>query len=69
MFAILVTEHPFLDARIYKKEAKSLMKKGYVVTMIVPRKDGFLFDINGAIFKDRFLEKTFIYEGIKIVTL
>lgn len=64
----LITEHPFLDARIYKKEAKSLMKIGYDVTMIVPMKNGYLFDINGAIFKDSFLEKTFIYEGIKIVT-
>ncbi|WBX80845.1 glycosyltransferase [Virgibacillus salarius] len=64
----LLTEHPFLDARIFKKEAKSLLKQGYRVTMIVPRIEGYLFDIDGSTFTERFLEKTFYYEGIKIVT-
>jgi glycosyltransferase involved in cell wall biosynthesis len=64
----LVTEHPFLDARIFKKEAKSLVKQGYQVTMIVPRKKGHLFDVDGKIFLDDFLSKTFIHEGIKVVT-
>ncbi|RYG74237.1 glycosyltransferase [Lentibacillus lipolyticus] len=64
----LVAEHPFLDARIFKKEAKSLIKLGYSVTMIVPRKNGFLFDTDGGIFHDTFLHQTFHYEGIKIIT-
>ncbi|WP_068672581.1 glycosyltransferase [Oceanobacillus sp. Castelsardo] len=64
----LVSEHPFMDARIYKKEAKSLAKKGYNVTIIVPRKNGFLFDVDGSVFRESFLSKTFIYEGIKVVT-
>lgn len=64
----LVSEHPFLDARIFKKEAKSLSKQGYQVTMIVPRKDGYLFDVDGTIFHDRFRSPTFSHEGIKVIT-
>ncbi|MFD2614853.1 glycosyltransferase [Paenibacillus gansuensis] len=65
---MLVANHPFLDARIFKKEAKSLLKRGYDVTLVVPRKNGYLFDIDGSPFTDRFLEPSFLYEGIKIVT-
>ncbi|UFU00043.1 glycosyltransferase [Radiobacillus kanasensis] len=64
----IVTEHPFLDARILKKEAKSLLRQGYNVTMIVPRRNGYLFDIDGSLFTDRFLSPTFMYEGVKIIT-
>ncbi|QKY71103.1 glycosyltransferase [Lentibacillus sp. CBA3610] len=64
----LVSEHPFLDARIFKKEAKSLLKQGYTVTMIVPRRKGYLFDTDGRVFKDTFLNQTFNHEGINIVT-
>ncbi|UOR11539.1 glycosyltransferase family 4 protein [Halobacillus amylolyticus] len=64
----LVTEHPFLDARIFKKEAKSLVKQGYKVTMIVPRRDGNLFDVDGSTFSKSFQSKAFTYEGIKVVT-
>jgi len=64
----LITEHPFLDARIFKKEAKSLHDKGYQVTMIVPTKNGYLFDVDGSIFHQQFRSQTFIHEGIKIVT-
>lgn len=64
----LVTEHPFLDARIFKKEAKSLVARGYRVTMIVPRINGYLFDIDGGMFTESFLEPTFYHEGVKIIT-
>ncbi|GGJ67897.1 glycosyltransferase [Virgibacillus salexigens] len=64
----LVSEHPFLDARIFKKEAKSLHKSGYHVTMIVPKRDGYLFDIDGTTFTDQYLEDSFYHEGIKIIT-
>ncbi|MFD2922432.1 glycosyltransferase [Halobacillus naozhouensis] len=64
----LVTEHPFLDARIYKKEARSLVKQGYEVTMIVPRKNGYLFDIDGRSFRDKFQSQSFNYDGIHIIT-
>ncbi|MGY0694386.1 glycosyltransferase [Virgibacillus sp. FSP13] len=64
----LITEHPFLDARIFKKEAKSLSTQGYQVTMIVPRKNGYLFDIDGSIFRDQFRSPIFFHEGIKVVT-
>ncbi|HLR66613.1 MAG TPA: glycosyltransferase [Virgibacillus sp.] len=64
----LVSEHPFLDARIFKKEAKSLLKQGYKMTMIVPRKNGNLFDVDGSVFTDCFQKQTFIHEGIKVVT-
>jgi len=64
----LVTEHPFLDARIFKKEAKSLLKQGYDVSMIVPRINGYLFDINGTKLTNRFGSQTFLHEGIKIIT-
>ncbi len=65
---MVVAYHPFLDARIFRKEAKSLQKKGYHVTMIVPRKSGHLFDIDGTPFTKRFRNKVFTHEGIKIVT-
>ncbi|MBT2756350.1 glycosyltransferase [Mesobacillus foraminis] len=65
---MLVADHPFMDSRIYKKEAKSLQKKGYKVTLIVPRKNGYLFDIDGKPFTGQYLNKTFKHEGIKIVT-
>lgn len=65
---MLVAEHPFLDSRVFKREAKSLKNLGYDVTMIVPRKDGYLFDIDGTPIKDKFLSQTFIHEGITIVT-
>ncbi|MBP1968450.1 glycosyltransferase involved in cell wall biosynthesis [Virgibacillus natechei] len=64
----LLSEHPFLDARIFKKEAKSLLKQGYRVTMIVPRKDGYLFDVDGTIFYDNYRSTEFIHEGINIIT-
>ncbi|SFE16309.1 Glycosyltransferase involved in cell wall bisynthesis [Lentibacillus persicus] len=65
---IIVAHHPFTDARIFKKEAKSLQKKGYHITMIVPRQSGRLFDIDGTPFRKQFLNKVFTYEGIKVVT-
>lgn len=63
---MLVTAHSFLDARIFKKEAKSLLKKGYDVTMIVPRIKGNLFDVDGKILQ--IPSKAFIHEGVKIIT-
>lgn len=63
----LVTEHSFLDVRIFEKEAKSLQKKGYDVTMIVPKVNGYLFDISGEKLKNSVASKSFYYEGIKIV--
>ncbi|MGY0694392.1 glycosyltransferase [Virgibacillus sp. FSP13] len=65
---MVVAYHPFMDARIFKKEAKSLKKKGYNVTMIVPRKKGHLFDIDGTPFTNSYRNKVFTFEGIKIVT-
>ncbi|MGM0940680.1 MAG: glycosyltransferase [Bacillota bacterium] len=65
---MLVAEHPFLDSRIFKREAKSLKNLGYDVTLIVPRKDGYLFDIDGTPIKDKFTSSSFMHEGIKIVT-
>lgn len=65
---MLLEHHPFVDARIFKKEATSLLRKGYDVTIVAPKRAGFLFDVNGMPFKDRFLKPTFIHEGIKIVT-
>ncbi len=65
---MLVKHHPFLDARIFQKEAKSLVKKGYDVTLIVPKKNGFLYDIDLTPFKDKFLKPSFIHEGVKIIT-
>jgi len=65
---ILVAEHPFMDSRIFKKEAKSLKKNGYDVTMIVPKKNGYLFDVDGTPFTKQFLDSTFTHEGITIIT-
>ncbi|MFZ4453236.1 glycosyltransferase [Salibacterium aidingense] len=65
---MLVTDHPFLDSRIFKREALSLKKMGYEVTMIVPRKNKYLLDIDGTPIKDRFLTPSFKYKGITIIT-
>ncbi|WP_059103225.1 glycosyltransferase [Shouchella shacheensis] len=65
---MLVHTHSFLDTRIFQKEAKSLQKNGYNVTMIVPRIKGKLFNINKEPFQDKFRQKSFVHEGIKIVT-
>ncbi|WP_093131898.1 glycosyltransferase [Salinibacillus kushneri] len=65
---MLVAEHPFLDARIFKREALSLKNMGYDVTIVVPRRKGYLFDIDGTPIKDKFLQKTFTYKGITFVT-
>jgi len=64
---MLVQHHPFLDARIFKKEAKSLTKAGYEVTLVVPRNKGLLYDIDGTPFHDRFLAPNFMHEGIQVV--
>lgn len=66
---MLVLQHPFLDARIFKREALSLVKLGYEVTMVVPRnKEGLMYDIDGTPFRDRFREPVFIHESVKIVS-
>lgn len=65
---ILVKHHPFMDARIFHKEAKSLVKKGYDVTLIVPKRNGFLYDVDLTPFKDKYLEPSFIHDGVKIIT-
>src|SRR5699024_2332156 len=53
---------------IFHKQAKSLVKKGYHVTLLVPKRNGFLYDIDLTPFRDKFLESSFIYEGVKIIT-
>ncbi|MDL4839766.1 glycosyltransferase [Aquibacillus rhizosphaerae] len=59
---------PFLDARVFECEAKTLLKHGYQVTIIAPRKGGLLYDIDGKPFRTKFLEKTFVHQGIKVIT-
>lgn len=65
---MLVADHPFMDSRIFKKEAKTLQRNGYDVTMIVPRKNGHLFDVDGTPFTNKFLNPSFNHEGINIIT-
>ncbi|GEM_PF-1152533 len=64
----LIQHHPFQDARIFKKEAKSLLKAGYDVTIVAPRTNGYLFNIDGTPYTRQFLSPVFIHEGIRIVT-
>lgn len=66
---MLVLQHPFLDARIFKREALSLVKLGYEVTMVVPRnKDGLMYDIDGTPFKTKFRTPVFIHQSVKVVS-
>ncbi|GAA0489822.1 glycosyltransferase family 4 protein [Salinibacillus aidingensis] len=65
---MLLSYLPFLDARIFELEAKSLAKHGYEVTIIAPRQNGFLQDIDGKPFTRQFRNKSFKYQGIKIIT-
>lgn len=45
---MLCSDHPALDARVFYKEARSLQKAGYDVTLLAPLNDeGFLFDAGG----------------------
>ncbi|GIQ68491.1 glycosyl transferase family 1 [Xylanibacillus composti] len=64
----LIQHHPFQDARIFKKEAKSLLKAGYDVTIVAPRMNGYLFDIDGTPYTREFLSPSFIHEGVRVVT-
>ncbi|MCU7713029.1 glycosyltransferase [Priestia megaterium] len=64
----LVTEHSFLDVRIFKKEARSLAKKGFEITIIVPKVNGRLFNIDGKKITNSFGDNIFMHEGIKFVT-
>lgn len=66
---MLVLQHPFTDARIFKREAISLVKLGYQVTLVVPRnRAGYMYDIDGTPFTDRFLEKEFVHESVRVVS-
>lgn len=58
---------PFLDSRIFECEAKSLVKHGYDVTILAPRKNGFLFYIDGKPFSNQFRDEIFHYHGIKVI--
>lgn len=64
----LIQYHPFQDARVFKKEAKSLLKAGYDVTIVAPRVNGHLFHIDGSPYTDQFLGPSFLHEGIRVVT-
>lgn len=66
---MLVLQHPFTDARIFKREAISLVKLGYKVTLVVPRnREGYMYDIDGTPFTDRFLEQEFVHESVRVVS-
>lgn len=63
---MLLAHHPFLDSRIFKKEARSLAKAGYRVTVTAPRRNGFLYEVDGTPFTNRFRADRFVHEGITI---
>ncbi|MEK3883315.1 glycosyltransferase [Paenibacillus sp. PL2-23] len=66
---MLALQHPFTDARIFKREAISLVKLGYKVTLVVPRnRQGYMYDIDGTPFTDRFLEPEFVHESVHVVS-
>ncbi|SES93426.1 Glycosyltransferase involved in cell wall bisynthesis [Salinibacillus kushneri] len=65
---MLLSYLPFLDSRVFELEAKSLVKNGYEVTIIAPRKNRYLYDIDGTPFTKQFRDKIFQFEGIKVVT-
>ncbi|MCH1626282.1 glycosyltransferase family protein [Ferdinandcohnia quinoae] len=56
------------DSRMFKNEAKSLLKNGFNVTSINPRYGGYLCNLDFTTIRDKFLEKFFIYEGIQVLT-
>ena len=61
---ILTTDHSALDDRIFYKEAKSLNKAGYEITLIAPlNQDGFLTDMG----KNPIAKGETIIDGIKII--
>lgn len=66
---MLVQHHPFMDARIFKKEAKSLLRHGYDVSIVVPlNKEGYLYNIDGTPYVTQFLDRVFVHEGIRVVS-
>ncbi|QDP39297.1 glycosyltransferase [Radiobacillus deserti] len=65
---MLLRDLSFLEPRIFECEAQSLIRHGYEVVIIAPRKKRFLFDIDGSPITDRFREKVFKHRGVKVVT-
>ncbi|EZH64678.1 hypothetical protein DH09_19310 [Bacillaceae bacterium JMAK1] len=50
---MLISEHPYEDARIFEREAKSLVNAGYNVTMLVPHFKGKLLGVDGNFLKKK----------------
>ncbi|GAJ98416.1 hypothetical protein [Geomicrobium sp. JCM 19055] len=50
---MLISEHPYEDARIFEREAKSLVGAGYNVTMLVPQFKGTLLGVDGTPLKKK----------------
>ncbi|WP_042374378.1 glycosyltransferase family protein [Neobacillus jeddahensis] len=56
------------DSRMFENESKSLLKNGFDVTSIIPRYNGYICRLNFTTIRDQFLDKSFIHEGIHILT-
>jgi glycosyltransferase involved in cell wall biosynthesis len=56
------------DSRMFKNESKSLLKHGFQVISIIPRYGGYLCNLDFTTIRDKYLEKSFVYEGIQILT-
>lgn len=62
---MLISEHPYEDARIFEREAKSLVGAGYNVTMLVPQYKGTLLGIDGTPLKKKV--EPFCEAGVTII--
>lgn len=56
------------DSRMFENESKSLLKHGFHVTSIIPRYSGYISRLDFTTIRDQYLEKSFMHEGIHILT-
>ncbi|MBB5150424.1 glycosyltransferase [Ureibacillus thermosphaericus] len=65
----LIRKHSFKDVRVFEKEAISLKKLGYDVTIVAGKTRGVVFGPNRSSIKDpAFKKDSFEYKGIKFLT-
>lgn len=64
----LIRRHSFLDVRVFQKEARSLARMGYDVTVMAPRMNGQLLNVNRKPLNDaEFKADSFVHEMVNVV--
>lgn len=65
----LIRRHSFLDVRVFQKQARSLAAMGHEVTVMAPRFDGRLLNINKTPLRNiEYKPDSFVIDGITVIT-